>query len=143
MKTYVPQLDEHRRKWYLVDARGKVLGRLATEVAKRIRGKDSPLFTPYFDMGASVVIVNAEKIRLTGKKSKIKQYYWHTGYPAGLRSVSFEKLLATHPERVIERAVKGMLPKNRLGRKLNRRLFVYAGSDHPHQAQKPEMLDIN
>jgi len=143
MKTYVPQVDERRRKWYLVDARGKILGRLATEIAKKIRGKDSPLFTPFLDMGASVVVVNAEKIRLTGKKSKIKQYFWHTGYPAGMRSVSFEKLMETHPEQVIERAVQGMLPKNRLGRKLNRRLFIYTGPEHPHKAQKPEVLDLN
>jgi large subunit ribosomal protein L13 len=142
MKTFVPRPSEHKRKWYLVDATSKVLGRLASEIAKRIRGKDSPLFTPYFDMGASVVVINAEKVRLTGKKSKLKNYYWHTGYPGGLKSINFEKLLATHPERVIQKAVKGMLPKNRLGRKLNRRLFIYAGPDHPHQAQKPEPLDI-
>jgi len=142
MKTFVPRPSEHKRKWYLVNANGKVLGRLATEIARRIRGKDSPLFTPYFDMGASVVVVNAEKVRITGKKSKLKQYYHHTGYPGGLRSVNFEKLIATHPERVIQKAVKGMLPKNRLGRQLNRRLFVYAGPDHPHQSQQPEALNI-
>ena len=142
MKTFVPRPTEHKRKWYLVNANGKVLGRLATEIARRIRGKDSPLFTPYFDMGASVVVVNAEKVRITGKKSKLKQYYHHTGYPGGLRSVNFEKLIATHPERIIQKAVKGMLPKNRLGRQLNRRLFVYAGPDHPHQSQQPEALNI-
>jgi len=142
MKTFVPRPTEHKRKWYLVNANGKVLGRLATEIARRIRGKDSPLFTPYFDMGASVVVVNAEKVRITGKKSKLKQYYHHTGYPGGLRSVNFEKLIATHPERVIQKAVKGMLPKNRLGRQLNRRLFIYAGPDHPHKAQQPEALNI-
>ena len=142
MKTFVPRPNEHERKWYLVDARNKVLGRLASEVAKKIRGKDSPLFTPYFDMGSSVVIINADKVRVTGKKTKMKHYFWHTGYPAGLRSVNYEKLQADHPERIIERAVKGMLPKNRLGRKLNKRLFVYAGEDHPHKAQKPEPLDI-
>lgn len=142
MKTFVPRPTEHKRKWYLVNANGKVLGRLATEIARRIRGKDSPLFTPYFDMGASVVVVNAEKVRITGKKSKLKQYYHHTGYPGGLRSVNFEKLIATHPERVIQKAVKGMLPKNRLGRQLNRRLFIYAGPDHPHQSQQPEALNI-
>ncbi len=142
MKTFVPRPSEHKRKWYLVNANGKVLGRLATEIARRIRGKDSPLFTPYFDMGASVVVVNAEKVRITGKKSKLKQYYHHTGYPGGLRSVNFDKLIATHPERIIQKAVKGMLPKNRLGRQLNRRLFVYAGPDHPHHAQQPEALNI-
>ena len=142
MKTFVPRPSEHERKWYIVDADGKVLGRLASEIAKRIRGKDNPLFTPFLDLGASVVVVNAEKIRLTGKKSKIKTYYWHTGYPGGLRSVGFEKLIATHPTRVIERAVKGMLPKNRLGSKLNKRLFIYAGDKHPHLAQRPEPLEI-
>lgn len=142
MKTFVPQPSEHDRKWYLVDADSKVLGRLASEIAKKIRGKDNPLFTPYFDMGASVVVINAEKVRLTGKKNQLKTYYWHTGYPGGLKSESFERMLATHPERVIQSAVKGMLPKNRLGRKLNKRLFVYAGSKHPHQAQVPEPLEI-
>jgi large subunit ribosomal protein L13 len=142
MKTFVPRPDEHQRKWYVIDAENKVLGRLASEIAKRIRGKDSPLFTPYFDMGASVVVVNADKVQITGKKANLKYYHWHTGYPGGLRSINFEKLLATHPERIIQRAVKGMLPKNRLGRKLNKRLFVYAGPDHPHKAQKPETLKI-
>jgi len=142
MKTFVPRPAEHNRKWYVVDASDKVLGRMASEIAKRIRGKDSPLFTPYFDMGASIVVVNAEKVRITGKKSRMKHYYRHTGYPGGLKSISFEKLIASHPERVVQKAVKGMLPKNRLGRALNKRLFVYAGSDHPHQAQKPEPLEI-
>ena len=142
MKTFVPRPAEHKRKWYLVDASDKVLGRLATEIARRIRGKDSPLFTPYFDMGASVVVVNAEKVRITGKKAKMKHYYWHTGYPGGLKSISYEKLLASRPERILQKAVKGMLPKNRLGRQLNKRLFVYAGPKHPHQAQKLEPLEI-
>ena len=142
MKTFVPRPAEHDRKWFVIDANGKVLGRLASEIAKRIRGKDSPLFTPNFDLGSSVVVVNADKVRLTGKKSKLKQYYWHSGYPGGLKSVGFEKLIESHPERVIQKAVKGMLPKNRLGRKLNKRLFVYAGDKHPHQAQKPEPLEI-
>ena len=142
MKTFVPRPLEHKRKWYLVDANNKILGRMATEIAKRIRGKDSPLFTPYFDMGATIIVVNAEKIRLTGKKAKLKTYYWHTGYPGGLKSINFEKLLSKKPEMIIQKAVKGMLPKNRLGRMLNKRLFVYAGPDHPHQAQQPEPLDI-
>lgn len=142
MKTFVPRPSEHDRKWYIADADGKVLGRLATEIARRIRGKDNPLFTPFLDLGASVVVVNAEKVRLTGKKSKLKTYIWHTGYPRGLRTIGFEKLIATHPERVIEEAVKGMLPKNRLGKKLNGRLYIYAGEKHPHQAQKPMPLEI-
>jgi len=142
MKTFVPRPSEHKHKWYLVDAQNKVLGRLACEIAKRIRGKDNPLFTPYFDMGASVVVVNAEKVRLTGKKSRLKTYYWHTGYPSGLRSVGFEKLLTTKPDRVIRYAVKGMLPKNKLGARLNKRLFVYTGPEHPHRAQNPEPLEL-
>ena len=142
MKTFVPRPSEHQRKWFLVDAENKVLGRLASEIAKRIRGKDTPLFTPYFDMGASVVVVNAEKVRITGKKAIQKVYIWHTGYPGGLRTVTLEKLIAKYPERVIQKAVKGMLPKNRLGRKLNKRLFVYAGPEHPHKAQKPEPVEI-
>lgn len=142
MKTFVPRPSEYNRKWYLVDASGKILGRLASEIAKKIRGKDNPLFTPYFNMGASVVVINAEKVRLTGKKNQLKTYYWHTGYPKGLKSESFESMLATHPERVIQKAVRGMLPKNRLGKRLNKQLFVYAGPEHPHQAQKPESLEI-
>ena len=142
MKTFVPKPSEHKRKWYVVDASGKVLGRMATEIARRIRGKDNPLFTPYFDLGASVVVINADKVKLTGKKESTKAYYWHTAYPRGLRSVGFEKLRATRPERVIQKAVRGMLPRNRLGNKLFLRLFVYAGDKHPHAAQSPEPLEI-
>jgi large subunit ribosomal protein L13 len=142
MKTFVPRPHEHQRKWFVIDAEDKVLGRLASEVARRIRGKDSPLFTPYFDMGASIVVVNAEKVKVTGKKSFQKNYYWHSQYPGGLKTTTFEKMIAKHPDRVIKHAVKGMLPKNRLGRKLNKRLFVYAGPEHPHKAQQPEPLEI-
>jgi large subunit ribosomal protein L13 len=142
MKTFVPKPSEHIRKWYLVDANGKTLGRMATEIAKRIRGKDSPLFTPFLDMGASVVVVNADKVKLTGKKESIKTYFWHTAYPRGLRSIGFKKQLATRPERIIQDAVRGMLPHNRLGRKLFLRLFVYAGDKHPHASQNPQPLDI-
>jgi large subunit ribosomal protein L13 len=142
MKTFVPKPSEHIRKWYLVDANGKILGRMATEIAKRIRGKDSPLFTPYFDMGASIVVINADKVKLTGKKESIKTYFWHTAYPRGLRSIGFKKQLATRPERIIQDAVRGMLPHNRLGRKLFLRLFVYAGDKHPHASQNPQPLDI-
>jgi len=142
MKTFVPRPKEHQRKWYILDAEDKVLGRLASEVARRIRGKDSPLFTPYFDMGASVIIVNAEKIKITGKKAEQKTYYWHSGYPGGFKQTTYEKMIAKHPDRVIKHAVKGMLPKNRLGRKLNGRLFIYAGPEHPHKAQKPEPMEI-
>ncbi len=142
MKTFVPRPLEHQRKWYIIDAENKVLGRLASEVARRIRGKDSPLFTPYFDMGASVIVVNAEKVKVTGKKANQKHYYWHSGYPGGLKSTTFEKMIVKHPDRVIKHAVKGMLPKNRLGRKLNKRLFIYAGPEHPHKAQSPVPMEI-
>jgi large subunit ribosomal protein L13 len=142
MKTFVPKPSEHIRKWYLVDANGKTLGRMATEIAKRIRGKDSPLFTPYYDMGASVVVINADKVKLTGKKESIKTYFWHTAYPRGLRSIGFEKQKATKPERIIQEAVRGMLPRNRLGRKLFLRLFVYAGDKHPHASQNPQPLEL-
>jgi len=142
MKTFVPRPDEHQRKWFVVDADNKVLGRLASEIAKRIRGKDNPMFTPYFDMGASIVVINAEKVRVTGKKSDMKEYIWNTGYPGGLRRTGFKKMVAQHPQRIIEYAVKGMLPKNRLGSKLNKRLFVYAGPNHPHQSQNPQPLEV-
>jgi large subunit ribosomal protein L13 len=142
MKTFVPKTSEHIRKWYVVDANGKILGRMATEIARKIRGKDNPQFTPHLDLGSSVVVINAEKVRLTGRKESIKTYYWHTFYPGGFRSVSFDKLLATHPERVIQEAVKGMLPRNRLGRRLLQRLFVYSGAKHPHTAQNPQTLEM-
>ncbi len=141
-KTLVPTQDRQKQKWYLIDAEGKVLGRLATKVATILRGKDNPLFTPHLDMGAFVVIVNAEKIALTGKKLGTKKYFWHTGYPAGLKEVPVEKLIVEHPERVIQWAVKGMLPHNRLGRRLNQKLFVYVGNEHPHGGQKPEKIEI-
>ena len=141
-KTLVPKQDREKQKWYLIDAEGKVLGRLATRVATLLRGKDSPLFTPHLDMGAYVIIINADKIALTGKKLSTKTYYWHSGYPGGLKETPVTKLFAEHPERVIEWAVKGMLPKNRLGRRLNKKLFIYTGSQHPHTGQKPEKLDI-
>jgi large subunit ribosomal protein L13 len=142
MKTFVPKLSDHTRKWYVVDANGKILGRMATEIARRIRGKDNPQFTPHIDLGASIVVINAEKVRLTGRKESIKTYYWHTFYPGGFKSVSFDKLLATHPERIIQEAVKGMLPRNRLGRRLLLRLFVYKGTNHPHTAQNPLPLEM-
>jgi large subunit ribosomal protein L13 len=141
-KTLVPKQDRQKQKWYVIDAEGKVLGRLATKVATILRGKDSPLFTPHLDMGAYVVVINADKISLTGKKIGTKKYFWHTGYPAGLKEVPVEKMMAQHPERVIERAVKGMLPHNRLGRRLNQKLFIYTGNEHPHGAQKPEKIEI-
>lgn len=141
-KTFVPSQDRQNQKWYLIDAKDKVLGRLATKIATIIRGKDNPLFTPHLDMGAYVVVINAEKIAVTGKKWNEKKYYSYTGYPGGLKEISISAMLEKHPERIIEKAVKGMLPHNRLGRRLNKKLFVYTGEKHPHQGQKPELLEF-
>jgi large subunit ribosomal protein L13 len=140
MATLMPKVSEIERKWFVVDADGQVLGRLATRVASILRGKHKPTFTPHLDVGDHVVVVNAEKVHLTGRKLQDKQYRWHTGYIGGLREVSADKMLKTHPERVIEWAVQGMLPKNRLGRAMGRKLKVYRGPAHPHQAQQPQSL---
>ena len=142
MPTPMPKENEIERKWYVVDAEGKVLGRLATRIATILRGKHKPLFAPHLDVGDHVVVLNAEKIHLTGRKLQNKQYRWHTGYIGGLREVSAEKMLRTHPERVIEWAVQGMLPKNRLGRAMFKKLKVYRGAAHPHQAQQPQALEV-
>ncbi|MBI1962602.1 MAG: 50S ribosomal protein L13 [Candidatus Rokubacteria bacterium] len=137
MPTLMPKESEIERKWVLVDAEGKVLGRLASRVASILRGKHKPTFAPHLDVGDHVVVVNAEKVHLTGRKLRDKQYRWHSGYIGGLREVSAETMLRTHPERVIEWAVQGMLPKNRLGRAMAKKLKVYRGAAHPHQAQQP------
>ena len=142
MSTPMPKENEIERKWFVVDAEGKVLGRLATRIATILRGKHKPLFTPHLDVGDHVVVLNAEKVHLTGRKLQNKQYRWHTGYIGGLREVSAEKMLKTHPERVIEWAVQGMLPKNRLGRAMAKKLKVYRGAAHPHQAQRPQVLEV-
>ena len=142
MKTYVAKPHTVQRDWHLVDATDKTLGRLAAIVASRLRGKHKPEFTPHVDTGDHIVIVNAEKIRVTGNKLQDKMYYRHTGYIGNLKSISLEKQLAKHPERVIQTAVKGMLPKNPLGRAMFKKLHVYAGPEHPHQAQQPTALDI-
>jgi large subunit ribosomal protein L13 len=142
MPTPMPKESEIERKWFVVDASGQVLGRLATRVATILRGKHKPIFTPHLDVGDHVVVVNAEKVHLTGRKLRDKLYRWHTGYIGGLREVNAEKMLRTHPERVIEWAVQGMLPKNRLGRAMAKKLKVHRGADHPHQAQRPESLDV-
>lgn len=142
MPTVMPKLTEADRKWYVVDAQGKVLGRLATQVASILRGKHKPTFAPHVDMGDHVVVVNADKVHLTGRKLTDKVYRWHTGYIGNLREVTAEKMLRTHPERVIEWAVQGMLPKGRLGRAMARKLKVYRGPEHPHAAQKPEPLTV-
>jgi large subunit ribosomal protein L13 len=143
MKTYSAKPAEVQRDWFLVDATDKTLGRLATEVAARLRGKHKPEYTPHVDTGDYIVIVNAEKIRVTGKKATDKIYHHHTGYPGGLKSISFNKLIDKAPERVIQSAVKGMLPKNPLGRAMFGKLKVYAGGDHPHEAQQPQELNIS
>ena len=142
MKTYTPKLTEIQRRWLLVDAEGKVLGRLASEVAQLLRGKHKPMYTPHLDTGDFVVVVNADKIRLTGGKADTKTYFRHTGYMGGGRLIPFRDMQSAHPERVIELAVKGMLPKNNLGRLMRRKLKVYAGPEHPHAAQQPETIEI-
>ncbi len=134
--------EDVEKKWYLVDAKDQVLGRLASKIAKIIRGKHKPVFTPNMDTGDYVIVINADKVRLTGKRESLKTYFWHTMYPGGVKIKSFAELIATKPEFVIEHAVKGMLPKNRLGRKLIKKLKVYAGENHPHVAQKPEVLSL-
>ncbi len=142
MKTFSAKPSEVKRDWYLVDASGKTLGRLASEIAKRLRGKHKPIYTPHVDTGDYIVVINAEKVRVSGNKVSAKTYYRHTGYPGGLKSITFEKLIQRSPERVIEIAVKGMLPKNPLGRAMFRKLKVYAGAEHKHAAQQPQPLDI-
>lgn len=142
MKTYSAKPESVQREWFIVDAAEKTLGRLATEIALRLKGKHKPEYTPHVDTGDYIVVINAEKIRVTGKKTTDKMYYRHTGYPGGLRSISFDKLIDHKPEMVIEQAVKGMLPKNPLGRDMYRKLKVYAGSEHPHTAQQPQTLEM-
>lgn len=142
MKTFSAKAHEVKRDWFVVDASGKVLGRLAAEIALRLRGKHKPEFTPHTDTGDFIVVVNAEKVHVTGNKAKAKIYHHHTGYPGGLKSISFEKLIEKAPEQAIEMAVKGMLPKNPLGRAMARKLKVYAGSEHPHAAQQPKALEL-
>ncbi|MGZ3525584.1 MAG: 50S ribosomal protein L13 [Thermodesulfobacteriota bacterium] len=142
MKTYQAKKEELDRKWYLVNAEGKVLGRLSTELVKVLKGKNKPTYTPHMDTGDFVVVVNAGKVTLTGKKMKDKIYYHHTGYPGGIKEMNAEKLLAKKPTEMIRMAVKGMLPKNSLGRQMLRKLKIYAGPNHPHEAQKPVPLEI-
>jgi len=140
MKTYVTKPNEVHKEWYVVDATGKTLGRLATEVARILTGKHKPTYSPALDTGDYVVVINAEKVQVTGRKLDQKMYYRHSGYPGGLKAISLRDQLSRHPVRVIEHAVRGMLPKNALGRHLLRKLKVYAGPDHPHQAQQPKPL---
>ena len=142
MKTFSAKPAEVERDWYVVDAEGKTLGRLASEIARRLRGKHKPEYTPHVDTGDYIIVVNAEKIKVTGNKEKDKIYYRHTGYIGNLKSVSLGKLRQTFPDRIISTAVKGMLPKNPLGRAMFKKLKIYAGPEHNHQAQQPKTLDI-
>ena len=142
MKTFSAKAEEVTRDWFVVDAADKTLGRLASEIAHRLRGKHKAEYTPHVDTGDYIVVVNAEKVRVTGAKTTDKMYHHHTGYPGGLKSISFEKLIDKAPERVIQGAVKGMLPRNPLGRAMFKKLKVYAGSEHPHTAQQPQALNI-
>ena len=142
MKTFVAKPETVQRDWYVVDAADKTLGRLAAEIALRLRGKHKPEYTPHVDTGDYIVVVNAEKITVTGNKAKGKIYYSHSGYPGGLKDTTFEKLIAAKPEMVLEKAIKGMLPKGPLGRAMFRKLKVYAGTEHNHAAQQPQVLDI-
>ncbi len=143
MRTYLAKPSNVTRKWHLVDAEGKILGRLAARVAILLRGKHKPTFTPHVDTGDHVVVVNADKIRLTGDKFKTKMYHRHTGYPGGLKSTTAEHLHAKNPTALVTKAVKGMLPKNPLGKKMAKKLRVYAGAAHQHQAQRPEAIDLS
>ncbi|PIE40677.1 MAG: 50S ribosomal protein L13 [Gammaproteobacteria bacterium] len=142
MKTYSANAETVERDWYVVDAADKTLGRLSTEIARRLRGKHKPVYTPHADTGDYVVVINAEKVAVTGNKRSDKMYYRHSEYPGGLKSMNFEKLIAHDPKRVIELAVKGMMPRNPLGRKMLGKLKVYAGAGHPHAAQQPKELSI-
>ena len=138
MRTFQAKPHEVARKWHILDAKGATLGRLATQAATLLRGKHKPIYTPHVDTGDHVIVVNAKDIRLTGKKMKTKTYYHHTGYPGGLRSVTAERLMEKKPTEVVNKAIRGMLPKNSLGKQMARKLRIYAGADHPHAAQKPE-----
>jgi large subunit ribosomal protein L13 len=143
MKTFSAKASDVRRDWFVIDATGKRLGRLSTEVARRLRGKHKAEYTPHVDTGDNIIVINADKIVVTGKKTTDKMYYRHSGYPGGLKEMSFDKLQAKHPTRIIELAVKGMLPKNPLGRAMYRKLKVYEGAEHPHTAQQPIELDLD
>jgi large subunit ribosomal protein L13 len=142
MKTISAKKESVTRDWYVVDATDKTLGRLSTEIANRLRGKHKPEFTPHVDTGDYIVVVNAEKVKVTGNKSTDKLYHHHTGYPGGIKSITFDKLIDKAPERIIEKAVKGMMPKNKLSKAMMSKLKIYAGGEHPHAAQQPTPLDI-
>ncbi len=143
MKTYTPKADEIERSWYVVDAGEKPLGRMATEIARVLRGKHKPSYTPHLDVGDHVIVINADKVYLTGNKESQKTYFRHSGYMGGEKHIPFERMKANKPERVVELAVKGMLPKNTLGRHMAKKLRVYAGPEHPHESQNPQPLEIS
>jgi large subunit ribosomal protein L13 len=144
MSTFVPSGKnlEQSRKWHIIDADGKTVGRLATEAARLLMGKNKPTYTPYIDVGDHVIVINAEKVVFTGNKWQDKVYRHHTGWPGGLKEITARKQLQQHPERILESAIRGMLPKNKLGRKMGKKLKVYVGTDHPHQAQQPEAFEV-
>ncbi|MDP5136663.1 50S ribosomal protein L13 [Rheinheimera baltica] len=142
MKTFTAKPESVTRDWFVVDATGKTLGRISTEIAARLRGKHKPEYTPHVDTGDYIIVINAEKVAVTGNKAQNKMYYSHTGFPGGIKEISFEKLIAKKPEMVLELAIKGMLPKGPLGRAMFRKLKVYAGAEHQHAAQQPQVLDI-
>ena len=142
MKTYTAKPSDIKRDWFVVDASGKTLGRLATEIARRLRGKHKPEYTPHMDTGDYIVVINAKEVKVTGKKTTDKIYHHHTGFPGGLKSITFDKLIEKKPEMIIEKAVKGMLPRGPLGREMYRKLKVYPGAEHKHAAQQPKVLEI-
>lgn len=142
MKTFLPKVDPNAAKWWVVDLDGKTLGRTATKLATILRGKNKPTYTPHLDVGDHVVVINAEKVKVTGRKTEEIKYYKFSGYPGGLHVTDFNTMMAKHPERIIERSVRGMLPKTKLGRKMIKKLHVYAGPDHPHAPQNPEALEV-
>lgn len=142
MKSYIAKPNEIERKWYVVDAEGKVLGRFASEVSKILSGKNKPIYTPHVDTGDYVIVINADKVVLTGKKLEQKYYRYHTGHPGGLKEISYERMMAEKPEKVVQLAVKGMLPKNSLGRQMIKKLKVYSGPEHKHEAQQPEVYEF-
>lgn len=142
MKTYIPKKDEVNQKWYIVDAKDKTLGHISTEIVNKLRGKDKPVFSPHMDCGDFVIVINSQHVKLTGNKMKDKMYYRHSGYPSGLKKASAEKINSEKPTKLIEHAVSGMLPKNKLRQVFMRKLKIYAGEEHPHAAQSPEPLDL-
>lgn len=142
MKTFIPSVDSNKQDWYLVDLKGATLGRVAVKVADLLRGKNRPIFTPHLDTGAHVVVINAADVRVTGNKMQTREYYRYSGYPGGLKTLTMAEMMQRRPEEVFRLAVRRMLPKNRLGRKIYKKLHVYAGSEHPHKAQKPEKLEF-